>query len=88
MLGRHPHKHRHAETIGEAIVAGNWVAPECRDPNQETELAFHKVWLARQLHKLPAPSLRHLRLPQQTPRQRAEIRQAVDDLHAAVDAAP
>jgi hypothetical protein len=88
MFGRHTHKRHHAETIGEAIVAGNWVAPESRDPDQETELAFHKVWLARQLHKLPAPARRRLRLPQQTPRQAAEIRQAVDDLHAAVDAAP
>jgi len=75
-------------TIGQRLVAGNWVADEARDPDEETELAFHRVWLARQLHRLPAPAPDDRRLPQQTPRQQAEIRQAVDDLHAAANAAP
>jgi hypothetical protein len=83
------HSHRpDTTTIAQRIVAANWVAPEARDPDEETELAFHRVWLARQLHRLPAPLHLDCRLPQQTPRQRAEIRQAVDDLHAAADAAP
>jgi hypothetical protein len=36
---------------------------EYRDLDDDTELAFHKVWLARQLSKLPQPERRAIHLP-------------------------
>jgi len=36
---------------------------EYRDLDDDTELAFHKVWLARQLEKLPKPGRHEVDLP-------------------------
>lgn len=47
-----------------AVGRARWfIAEESRDENEETELAFHKVWLARQLRSMPKPRRRPLVLP-------------------------
>lgn len=38
-------------------------APDARHAEAETELAFHKVWLARALRTLPKPRPRSVDLP-------------------------
>lgn len=43
--------------------ARSYVPYEVRDVDQDTELAFYKVWLADQLAKLPKPRRRRVDLP-------------------------
>ena len=55
-----PRQTRHPVAVGRA----RWfIAEESYDVDEETELAFHKVWLARQLRALPKPRRRPVRLP-------------------------
>ena len=47
-----------ARKTREDLRSRGFVAPDARDMDEETELAFHRVWLARELRKMPMPSHR------------------------------
>lgn len=51
-----------------------------RVADEETELAFHRVWLARDLRNLPTPRRRALNLP---PDAATGVTASIDDLRAA-----
>lgn len=51
-----------AQQLRDRVRFGGFAAEEARDL-EDTELAFHKVWLARELRKLPTPRRRTVRLP-------------------------
>lgn len=57
------------------------VAPESRDADEETELAFHKVWLANELSKMPEPAERE---PVELPEVDAgDVVRSIDGLRSA-----
>ena len=51
-----------------------------RIADEETELAFHRVWLARELRKLPTPRRRAIDLP---PDAASGVPASIDGLRAA-----
>ena len=69
-----------ARKTREDFRSRGFVAPEARDIDEETELAFHRVWLARDLRNLPKPRRRALELP---PDAAAGVTASIDDLRAA-----
>jgi len=49
--------------IRDRLRSRRLAADEARDLDEETELAFHRMWLVRDLRKLPKPRRRTVGLP-------------------------
>lgn len=73
---------RYARPLQDRLPARTGIPAECHDEDPETELAFHRVWLARQLTKLPAPRADSRRLPR---RASEGVSQSVRQLWESVD---
>ncbi len=88
MRNRHWDRARYGRPLQDRLPAYGWIPEECRDENEETEVAFHRVWLARQLHRMPAPRGLARRLPRLPRRARENVVQAVEQLWESVDSKP
>lgn len=54
-----------AKRVRDNFQSRGFVPEECRDDDAETELAFHRVWLARELRSMPKPRRRRrVQLPE------------------------
>lgn len=62
-----------------------FVAPESRDADEETELAFHRVWLARELRTLPKPRRRPVTIP---PDAAGGVAESIDGLRSRCGLTP
>jgi len=61
---------------------------ECLDMDEDTQLAFQKVRLARQLNKLPAPSKNRRTLPRLSRQAKDNVRDSVQHLYQVAADAP